>query len=85
MVFNSSLGEFIMNEISTLKNIPQELKLNGLWCGWRLTENGKEPFNLTSGKHAKSNDETTFSTYASLLNNIHKFLKKYSLFLKVIH
>lgn len=63
-----------MNEISTLKNIPQELKLNGLWCGWRLTDKGKEPFNLTSGKHAKSNDETTFSTYPSLLNNIHKFL-----------
>ena len=63
-----------MNEISTLKNIPQELKLNGLWCGWRLTSKGKEPFNLSSGAHAKSNDETTFSTYASLLNNIHKFL-----------
>ena len=56
-----------------LKDIPYELKLNGLWCGWKLTDKGKEPFNLATGKHAKSNDETTFSTYATLLNNIHKF------------
>ena len=64
-----------MNEISALKNLPQELKMNGLWCGWRLTSKGKEPFNLTTNQHAKSNDETTFSGYGSLLNNIHKFLK----------
>ena len=64
-----------MNEIQSLKNIPSELKLNGLWCGWKLTEKGKEPFNLLTGQHAKSNDETTFSTYPVLLNNVHKYLK----------
>ena len=64
-----------MNEISALKNLPQELKLNGLWCGWRLTDKGKTPFNLITEKFAKSNDETTFNTYPQLLNNVHKFLK----------
>lgn len=64
-----------MNDLSNLKNIPPELKMNGLWCGWKLTSNGKEPFNLVTDKHAKSNDETTFSTYPALLNNIHKYLK----------
>lgn len=63
-----------MQENLVLRNIPSELKMNGLWCGWRLTEKGKEPFNLSTGRHAKSNDETTFSTYPILLNNIHKFL-----------
>lgn len=63
-----------MNENLTLKNIPSELKLNGLWCGWKLTDKGKEPFNLSTGLHAKSNDEATFSSYPVLLNNIHKYL-----------
>jgi len=64
-----------MQDNITLRNIPSELKMNGLWCGWKLTENGKEPFNLATGYHAKSNDESTFSTYPILLNNIHKYLK----------
>ena len=64
-----------MQDNIALKNIPNELKLNALWCGWKLTEKGKEPFNLSTGYHAKSNDETTFSTYPILLNNIHKYLK----------
>ena len=64
-----------MQENINLKDIPQELKLNGLWCGWRLTEKGKVPFNLSTGEHARSNDETTFSSYPVLLNNIHKYLK----------
>ena len=64
-----------MQENITLRNIPSELKMNGLWCGWRLTAKGKEPFNLSTGLHAKSNDETTFSTYGILLNNIHKYWK----------
>jgi len=64
-----------MNENIALKNIPNELKLNGLWCGWKLTDKGKVPFNLLTGQYAKSNDETTFSTYPTLLNNIHKYLK----------
>ena len=64
-----------MNEISSLKNIPNELKLNGLWCGWKLTDKGKIPFNLVTGQYAKSNDESTFASYPVLLNNIHKYLK----------
>lgn len=64
-----------MQENITLRNIPPELKMNGLWCGWKLTEKGKEPFNLSTGYHAKSNDEDTFSTYPILLNNIHKYLR----------
>lgn len=64
-----------MQDNITLRNIPSELKLNGLWCGWKLTNKGKEPFNLSTGLHAKSNDETTFSTYPILLNNLHKYLK----------
>lgn len=65
-----------MNENIALKNLPQELKLNGLWCGWKLTpEKGKVPYNLATGQYAKSNDETTFSTYPVLLNNLYKYLK----------
>ena len=64
-----------MQDNVTLKYIPSELKLNALWCGWRLTEKGKVPFNLATGQHAKSNDPSTFSTYPILLNNLHNFLK----------
>ena len=64
-----------MQDSATLRNIPQELKMNGLWCGWRLTERGKIPFNLSTGEHARSNDESTFSPYPVLLNNLHKFLR----------
>ena len=59
-----------------LRYIPQELKMNGLWCGWKLIDGkGKVPFNLLTGNHAKSNDPETFSSYPVLLNNIHKFWK----------
>ena len=64
-----------MQENLTLRNIPGELKMNALWCGWKLTSKGKEPFNLSTGMHAKSNDESTFSPYPVLLNNLHKYLK----------
>lgn len=63
-----------MQDNIILKYIPNELKMNALWCGWKLTDKGKEPFNLATGYHAKSNDESTFSTYPVLLNNIHKYL-----------
>ena len=64
-----------MQDNIVLRNIPYEVKMNGLWCGWKLTEKGKVPFNLSTGGYAKSNDETTFATYPILLNNIHKYLK----------
>lgn len=63
-----------MQENVTLRNIPAELKMNGLWCGWRLTEKGKVPFELSTGRHARSNDETTFAPYPTLLNHIHEYL-----------
>ena len=49
--------------------------MNALWCGWRMTEKGKVPFQLANGEHARSNDESTFATYPVLLNNLHKFLR----------
>ena len=64
-----------MQDNLMLRNIPAELKMNGLWCGWKLTDKGKVPFNLSTGQYAKSNDETTFSSYPVLLNNLHKYLK----------
>ena len=37
-----------------ITNIPQELKNNGLFCTWRLTAKGKEPFNPVTGTHARA-------------------------------
>ena len=59
--------------------IPHELKMNGLWCGWKFTPNEegimvKKPFNVATGFGAKSNDPSTFVGYATLLNNLHKYL-----------
>lgn len=64
-----------MIDAVSLRDIPSELKFSGLWCCWKLTEKGKEPFNLTNDRHAKSNDPTTFVSYPVLLNNMHKYLK----------
>lgn len=63
-----------MSEISALKYIPQELKYQGLWCCWKLTEKGKVPFTPNTGAYAKSNDKSTFVTYMTLLQNVHKYL-----------
>ena len=64
-----------MIDALSLKDIPQELKFSALWCCWKLTEKGKEPFNPVDNTHAKSNDPTTFVTYPVLLNHLHKYLK----------
>jgi len=63
-----------MNDILNFKDIPQELKFNALFCGWKFGPNGKEPFDLKTGLHAKANDKTTFHGYPILLQNIHKYL-----------
>jgi len=63
-----------MQDINSLKYIPQELKFNALWCGWKRTDKGKEPFDLRTDRHAKSNDPSTFCGYGTLLKNIHKYL-----------
>lgn len=64
-----------MIDAVSLKELPQDLKLNALWCCWKLTSKGKEPFDLNNGKHAKSNDPSTFVTYPVLLNHLHQYLK----------
>ena len=64
-----------MIDVASLKELPAELKFNALWCCWKLTDKGKEPYNPTTDKHAKSNDPTTFVTYPVLLSNVHKYLK----------
>lgn len=64
-----------MIDALSLKDIPQELKFSALWCCWKLTDKGKEPFDLNNGKHARSNDPSTFVTYPKLLNHLHEYLK----------
>ena len=56
-------------------NIPQELKDEGLFCAWKLTAKGKEPFNVLNNKHARSNDKSTFAPFATVLQNLHKYYK----------
>lgn len=56
-----------------IKNIPQELKNNGLFCTWRLTERGKVPFNPVTGTHAKSNNSNTFHNYNTILQHLPKY------------
>ena len=63
-----------MIDAASLKDLPQELKFNALWCCWKLTEKGKIPFNVLTGQGAKSNDPSTFVSYPILLKHIHKYL-----------
>lgn len=67
-----------MIDAAILKDLPQELKFNALWCCWKyVTVDGrltKKPFNVLTGYGAKSNDASTFVSYGILLNHIHKYL-----------
>lgn len=67
-----------MIDAATLKELPQELKFNALWCCWKYVNiDGrlvKKPFNVLTGYGAKSNDASTFVSYGILLNHIHKYL-----------
>ena len=68
-----------MKENVSLKYIPQELKMNALWCCWKYTPNQegvliKKPFNVLTGYGAKSNDPSTFVSYPTLLNHLHEYL-----------
>ena len=47
-------------------NIPSELKLNGLWCVWKLTDGRKLPYNALTGALAKSNDKRTFHPFSTV-------------------
>lgn len=55
-------------------NIPQELKVNGLWCLWRRVENkGKVPYDAETGSFAKSNDKSTFHPFNIALSKIQDY------------
>ena len=54
-------------------NIPEELKINGLWCCWKLTDKGKIPINVLTGHMARSNDKTTFTTYATAIQSLSNY------------
>ncbi len=68
-----------MIDASSLKELPQELKFNALWCCWKYVEvDGKmtkKPFNVLTGFGAKSNDPSTFVGYPTLLKYIPKYLR----------
>ena len=53
--------------------IPQELKMNGLWCCWKLDDKGKIPYDAKTGKMAKSNDKTTFHPFMTAIGALHKY------------
>lgn len=59
--------------MSVWENIPEELKNNGLWCVWSLTDKGKVPINAVTDKFAKSNDKSTFSLYTTAFSALSKY------------
>jgi primase-polymerase (primpol)-like protein len=65
--------------IDLFKEIPEELKLNALWCCWKyiINKNGdniKMPFNPLSGYGAKSNDKSTFVTYPTAMRYANNYI-----------
>ena len=55
-------------------SIPKELKVNGLWCLWKLTlGKGKIPFNAVTGEFARSNDKSTFHSFSKAFESVHKY------------
>lgn len=59
-----------------LNNIPQELKINALFCTWRLNSKGKMPINPVTGNFAKSNDKSTFNNYGTIIEYLPQYLSK---------
>ena len=54
--------------------IPQDLKMNGVWCCWKLNDDGKKvPYDAKTGKLAKSNDKTTFNSFMTAIGALHKY------------
>lgn len=53
--------------------IPNDLRLNGLWCCWKLTDKGKIPIDALTGKMARSNDKTTFHPYQQVMEKLHNY------------
>ena len=56
-----------------INNIPEELKVDGVWCNWKLTNKGKVPFNSLTGKNARSNDKSTFTTFKNAMSALAKY------------
>lgn len=55
-------------------NIPSELKLNGLWCVWKMTDGKKLPYNAVTGALAKSNDKRTFHPFSTVITRLSAYL-----------
>ena len=61
------------------KSIPEELKLNAVWCCWKYVKNDngdniKMPFNPLTGYRARSNDKSTFVTYPTILRYANSYI-----------
>ena len=54
-------------------NIPMELKVDGLFCTWKLSPQGKQPINPVTGYFAKSNDKSTFHNYNTILSYLPEY------------
>lgn len=56
-------------------NIPSELKLNAMWCVWKLSDDEKKlPYNAVTGALAKSNDIKTFHPFSVVLTHLNTYL-----------
>lgn len=55
-------------------NIPSELKINALWCVWKLSDGKKLPYNALTGALAKSNDKRTFHPFSTVLTRLSAYL-----------
>lgn len=58
------------------ESLPKEIIQKGLFCGWKLTDRGKVPYNLRTGELAKANDKTTFASYIEVLTSYENWVKK---------
>lgn len=65
-----------MQEITDFSNIPQELKMNGLWCCWKYSDKGKIPYDVKNDTLARTNDRNTFYSYGTVLRYVPQFFKR---------
>ena len=63
--------------MTNFNNIPHELKMNGLFCVWKLDEGrgGKIPFNPVTKTLAKSNNPNTFNSYKTIFEYLPDYYK----------
>ena len=58
--------------------IPKELKLDGLWCCWRLDKSKegrmtKIPYDAITGRMAQSNNKATFHLYSEVIALLYNY------------